>query len=102
MRVRLTIVIAFCQQVKRQKVQQGLLLSAAAAQFHATRSVVSKQIKAYVCDPMYNSTSSHEAWRVQLHTVIQQQNTRPLVSSFAMHINMPCLGRSMGALSRAS
>ena len=72
MRVRLTIIIAFRQQVKRQKVQQGLLLSAAAAQFHATRSVVSKQIKAYVCDPMYISTSSHQAWRVHLHTVMQQ------------------------------
>ena len=30
MRVRLTIIIAFCQQCKKQKFQQGLLVFAAA------------------------------------------------------------------------
>jgi len=49
-----------------------------------------------LCDPNYISTF------VQLPTVMQQQNTKPLVSSFAMLINMPCLGRSMGAPNRAS
>lgn len=83
MRVHRTINVTTCQQFKKQKFQQGLLLSAAAIQINATRSDVLDQLQAYVCDPIYIQHLHIKAWRVQLHAVVQQQNTKPLQFCYA-------------------
>lgn len=71
--VRLTIIIAFCQQLSKACFQQGLMVSAAAAaQNDTTGNVASDQKKATPCDPIYISLFAIKAWHVQLHTVMQQ------------------------------